>query len=68
MIDEFAVDHTKVYGAGDTGVYRLDNRGKWEQISPSVPGKVDALAIRNDKLYIAADRRGIFHISLQDLQ
>ena len=68
VIDEFAVDHTKVYGAGDTGVYRLDNRGKWEQISPSVPGKVDALAIRNDKLYIAADRRGIFHISLQDLQ
>ena len=68
VIDEFAVDHTKVYGAGDTGVYRLDNRGKWHQIFPSVPGKVDALAIRNDKLYIAADRRGIFHISLQDLQ
>ena len=68
VIDEFAVDHTKVYGAGDAGVYRLDNRGKWHQIFPSVPGKVDALAIRNDKLYIAADRRGIFHISLQDLQ
>ena len=42
-IDTFAVDGTTVYGIGDTGVYRLDNRGKWHKISPSAPKKVVSL-------------------------
>ncbi len=62
VIDRFAVNGTTVYGAGDTGVYRL--AGEWQQISPEVPGKVISLIVSNDKLYIATEQRGLFHISL----
>ena len=65
-IDRFAVDHTRVYGAGNTGVYCLDNRGKWQQISSSVPDKVVSLVINNSKLYIATEHRGIFQIPLEE--
>ena len=66
VIERFAVDGTTVYGAGDADIYRLGNRGKWEQVSPSVPGKVISLAINNNRLYVAAARRGLFHISLDE--
>ena len=66
VIDKFAVDGTAVYGAGNAGVYRLGSRGKWEQVSPSVPGKVVSLAINNNRLYVVASRRGLFHISLDE--
>ena len=66
VIDKFAVDGTAVYGAGNAGVYRLGNRGKWEQVSPSVPGKIISLAINNDRLYVVTGRRGLFHISLDE--
>ena len=66
VIDRFTVDHTSVYGAGDTGVYRLDNRGKWEQISPSVPSEVASLVVSDDRLYIATGRHGMFHIPLEE--
>lgn len=61
VIDRFAVDGATIYGAGDTGVYRLDTDGHWEQISPSVPDKVLALVINNDRFYIATQQHGIFH-------
>ncbi len=66
VIDKFAVDGTTVYGAGDAGVYRLGNRGKWEQVSSSVPGKVISLAINNNRLYVVTSQRGLFHISLDE--
>ena len=47
VIDKFAVDGTTVYGIGDTGVYRLDNRGKWDKISSSAPKKVVSLVAKN---------------------
>ncbi|RKU22764.1 hypothetical protein C6499_19375 [Candidatus Poribacteria bacterium] len=47
VIDKFAVDGTTVYGIGDTGVYRLDKRGKWHKISPSAPKKVVSLVAKN---------------------
>ena len=47
VIDEFAVDGTTVYGIGDTGVYRLDNRGKWHKISPRAPKKSVSLVAKN---------------------
>ncbi|RKU10011.1 hypothetical protein C6503_20210 [Candidatus Poribacteria bacterium] len=65
MIDKFAVDHIHVYGADDASVYRLDARDKWEQIFPSVPDKIISLVVSNDRLYIATQRRGIFHIPLE---
>ena len=47
VIDKFAVDGTTVYGIGDTGVYRLENRGKWHKISPSAPKKGISLVAKN---------------------
>ena len=70
VIDRFAVDGTtpqniQIYGAGDTGVYRLDIHDKWKRISPGVPGQVLSLVVDRDKLYIATKHRGMFHISLE---
>ena len=74
VIDRFAVDGTtppksiqkiRIYGAGDTGVYRLDIHDKWERISPGVPGQVLSLVVHRDKLYVATKHRGMFHISLE---
>lgn len=65
VIDRFAADHTGVYGAGDTGVYYLDAQGKWEQVSPGVPGKVLSLTVNGDRLYVVTEQYGMFHISLE---
>ena len=71
VIDRFAVDGTtpqniQIYGAGDTGVYRLDIHDKWKRISPGVPGQVLSLVVDRDKLYVATKHRGMFHISLEE--
>ncbi len=66
VIDRFAVHHTNVYGAGDAGVYRLDDRGRWHHISPSVPDEVGSLVVSNDKLYIATRHGRMFHIPLEE--
>ena len=66
VIDRFAIDHTRVYGAGDTGVYHLDAHDKWEQISPSVPGKVLSLVIDRNRLYVLTQQLRMFHISLEE--
>ena len=65
VIDKFAVDGTRVYGAGDAGVYRLDDRRQSEQIFPSVPDKVLSLAVKNDTLYIVTRHHGMFQIPLE---
>ena len=65
-IDRFAVNHTRIYGADNTDVYRLDAHGKWDQISQNVPDKIVSLVVSNDRLYIATQRRGIFHIPLEE--
>ena len=66
VIDRFAVEGTTVYGAGEMGLYRLDARGHWEQIAPSVPDTVISLVISNDRLYIATQQHGIFHRPLPE--
>ena len=66
VIDRFAVDGARVYGAGDKGVYRLGVHGDWKQISPGVPGKVLSLVVDGDRLYVATERRGMFHIVLEE--
>ena len=65
VIDRFAVNHTRIYGADDTDVYRLDAHGKWDQISQNVPDKIVSLVVSNNRLYIATQQRGIFHIPLE---
>ena len=66
VIDQFAIHHTNVYGASDTGVYRLDTRGKWEPVSVNVPDKIVSLAAINDRLYVATQQRGVFHIPIEE--
>ena len=65
VIERLAVDGPTIYGAGDEGVYRLEAHDEWNQISPNVPGKVLALVVDRDRLYVATERRGMFHISLK---
>ena len=63
-IDKFAVHGTTIYGAGDTGIYCLE--GEWKQISPGVLDKIISLAVSNNRLYVATQQRGMFHISLEE--
>ena len=66
-IDRFAVEGATLYGAGDKGVYHLDTHGEWKQVAPGVPGKVLSLVVHRDRLYVATERRGMFHISLAEV-
>ena len=66
VIDKLAVDSTVVYGAGDTGIYRLNTPGRWKQIFPNIPDKIIALAVSNGRLYIATRQRGVFHSPLKE--
>ncbi len=68
VINQFALDSTEIYGIADTGVYRLDTGGHWEQFSAEVPEGVDALAITNGRLYSAVPERGIFNMSLENVE
>ena len=65
LIDQIAVDTTTVYGAGDEGVYRLNNREEWEKISPEVPDSVISFVVKGDRLYIATEQRGMFYVPLE---
>lgn len=65
VIVSLAVDRNIVYGGSNAGIYRLDDLGEWEQISPEVPDRVRKLVIHNDKFYIVTDNRGMFHIPLE---
>ena len=66
LIDQIAAAGMTVYGAGDGGVYRLNSRGEWEQISPEVPDSITSLVINGHRLYIATEHRGMFYVSLED--
>ena len=66
VIDRMAVTGTAVYGVGSSGAHRLDNRGEWEKISPEVPDKIIAATINGNRLYVATQGRGMFHISLEN--
>ena len=64
IINNFAVDGSKVYGIGDAGVYSLDARNRWKLISTEVPDEIVSLAITNDRLYGVVRGQGMFHTSL----
>ena len=66
IIDRMTVAGTTVYGVGDSGAHRLDKHSEWEKISPEVPGSIISATINSDKLYVATERRGMFHISLEN--
>ncbi len=64
IINNFAVDGSKVYGISDAGVYRLDTNSRWKRVSTNVPDEIVSLAITNDRLYSIVKGQGIFHTSL----
>ena len=64
IINNFAVDGSKVYGISDAGVYRLNTRNRWKLISTEAPSGIVSLAITNDRLYSIVKGQGIFHTSL----
>ena len=68
IIDQFALNGTEVYGIADTGVYRLNTRRQWEQISSEAPDGMNALAIANGRLYGAVSGQGIFNMSLENVE
>ena len=65
IIDRMTVADTTVYGVGDGGAHLLDQGGEWKKISPEVPGSIISAAINGDRLYVATEQRGMFHISLE---
>ena len=71
IINNFAVDGSKVYGVSDVGVYRLNTHNQWKQVLTDGPGGLVSLAITNDRLYGATDQvksakeNGMFYISLE---
>lgn len=65
IVDRFTTDGTKVYGIGEAGVYHLDARGQWEQISSNVPDKILSLVANNNRLYSVTQQHGMFHIPLE---
>ncbi len=48
VIDKFTVNDIGIFGIGDTGVYRLDDRGRWHEISPGVSDKTASLITSNN--------------------
>ena len=66
VIDKIAVDGTTIYGAGDSGAYRLDAHSEWELLSADVPDNILSLVFSNDRLYVGTHDHGMFHISLKE--
>ena len=68
-ISQFAVKATTLYGASETGAYRLNNKtNTWIQIAPEVPGGVTSLVVADDVLYVGTNYRGVLRLPLQGLQ
>ena len=68
-LSELAVKGTTLYGASETGAYRLSNEtNTWIQIAPEVPGGVTSLVVADDVLYVGTKHCGILHLPLRGLQ
>ena len=68
-LSELAVKGTTLYGASETGAYRLNNEtNTWIQIAPEVPGGVTSLAVADDVIYVGTNYRGILRLPLQGLE
>ncbi|MCY4401439.1 MAG: sigma-70 family RNA polymerase sigma factor [Candidatus Poribacteria bacterium] len=66
IIDRLAINEYIIYGANNTSIYRLDPLGKWEHISHNVPDRVISLAVNRNIIYVATEKRGIFHTIIKE--
>lgn len=49
-----------IYGANDTGIYRLQrDTCTWKQVAPEILGVVTSLAVDDDMFYVGTERRGV---------
>ena len=65
---QLAVNGTILYGVSRIGAYRLnENTGIWEQITSEIPGRVTALTVARNTLYIGTEHRGILRLPLHNL-
>ena len=68
-ISQFAVKGTTLYGASETGVYRLNNKtNTWIQIAPELPGRLTSLVVTDDALFVGTNYSGILRLPLQGRQ
>ena len=68
-ISQFVVKGTTLYGASETGTYRLDNKtNTWIQIAPEVPGRLISLVVTDDALYVGTNQSGILRLQLHGHQ
>ena len=68
-LSELAVKGTTLYGASETGAYRLNNEtNTWIQIAPEVLGGVTSLVVADDVLYVGTNHRGVLRLPLHDIQ
>jgi len=66
IINNLATDGIRIYGISDMGVYRLDTRSQWKQVSTEVPDGMVSSAITNDRLYGIVEGQGILHRSVAE--
>ena len=66
IIDKLTVDNRTLFGAGNNGIYRIDQRNRWQQLSQPIPGKVISLSVSGNKAYIGTDNNGIYNTTLED--
>ena len=60
VIKSLATADNSVYGANDTGIYRLQTDiDIWEQVAPEISGVVTALVVDEDMCYVGTERQGV---------
>ena len=60
IIKSLATDGQVVYGANDTGIYRLQSDTNiWEQVAPEISGVVTSLVVDENMFYVGTERRGV---------
>ncbi|MYF99653.1 sigma-70 family RNA polymerase sigma factor [Candidatus Poribacteria bacterium] len=67
IIDKLTVSNRTLFGAGDNGIYRVDQFNKWEQLSQPIPGKVISLSVNGNKAYIGTKVNGIYNTNLETI-
>ena len=67
VIERFAVDGTTVYGTHQQRVYQLKaNANTWQQVTPEIPVRVNALAVDGNTLYVGTTGRGVLRFTLDE--
>ena len=68
-ISKLTAKGTTLYGASETGAYRLNNEtNTWIQIAPELPGRLTSLVATDDALYVGTSSVGILRLPLQGRQ